>query len=271
MGKTATEKHIEGLEAYKEHSAHGTGCIMRCTSGYESGKAHSHRWNAAQRARGEGRIPYNRYELYQRTQIYRSKERLEEIGATDIAQDVGKRYGGKVEPFTTMDSPFCHNAHHIIPVGTLMKCILAAAGGAKPNAVRMENLIVSGMLGEPYNVNDQPNMIVLPTEPDPADILGLPIHLEGSRDHPVYSTKIKRFVNSTFNAKYKSLASQVAAESHDETKEHTAPAIRSDLETISNTMYEAIIALAMTRSRVGESLDSVSHALACRYARAVSK
>ena len=45
---------------------------------------------------------------------------------------------------------------------------------AKKNQDNMRNLVVGGLLSEPYNNNDKPNMIVLPTRRADARKLGLP-------------------------------------------------------------------------------------------------
>lgn len=275
--KTKTEQHIEGLEAYKKHNAHDTGCIMRCTDPYQEGKAHSHRWNAAERARAETDIPYNDIEMWEKVQEVNtwSLEKLNilkgEGGLAGPITGPDSKPIGKVKPFYRSFHPFAHNAHHIIPVSILLKSIINTAKSAKPNFTRMENLIVGGLIDERYNINDQPNMIVLPTQLKPAEILHLPIHLEEKKwNHPAYSRKVKAPVEAKFKEKFQSLASQVAAESHDETKEHTTPPMATSLEGISNAMYKAIISLAKAGSRVGEHLDAVSHSLACRFARIYS-
>jgi len=268
---TANEKHISGLDAYEKHVKHSSGCVMICTTAYENGSAHSHRWQAARRARNEKRVPYNNYGIMVRKLIWGSEKRLNRVNATDIQQDVGARYSGQAKAFTTEDNPFYHNAHHIIPVGVLMKCILDTAQLAEPNVARMEAIVIGGILTETYNVNRKDNMIVLPTENEPAAlVLGLPLHLEGSRNHNPYSMLVHSKVSAKFNSKYDSLASDVGKEKHGEFQKRKAPAIRPAMDAISNAMYEAIIGVAVSRKFLNESLDSVRHSLACRFARLYS-
>lgn len=275
--KTANEQHIEGLDAYKKHNAHGTGCVMRCTSAYQPGKAHSHRWNAAERARGESDIPYNDIKMWEKSQevdnwtLKKLQNLQKEGGLAGAITKKGSKHLGNVKPFYRSFHPFNHNAHHIIPIGIMLKAIINTSKSAKPNVTRMENLILGGLIDEPYNINDQPNMIVLPTQLKPAEILHLPIHLDNKRwDHPAYSRKIKTHVEAKFKSEFASLCGQVAAEKHDDKKDHTTPAMESSLETISNSMYKAIIGLAKAGTRVGENLDAVGHALACRFARIIA-
>lgn len=147
-----------------------------------------------------------------------------------------------------------------------MKCILDTAQNAAPNVTRMENIVVGGILKEPYNINRKENMIVLPTEKSPAAIvLGLPIHTEGSCSHNNYSELVETEVRAVFSAKYDSLADEVSEEKHGAYGKHAPPPIRSAMDSISEAMYEAIIMVAVERKFLEQSLDSIRDELAGKF------
>lgn len=250
-----------GHQAYvKAHEAHtkSSGCIIYCTSKYEEGNPHSHRWNAANQARAEGRVPYNDYKMWESQEVDNwSLTQLESLGKEGgldgaISSAAGKHVG-KVKPFYRSFHPFNHNAHHIIPSSNLEQCINAAVAKAAPNEGRMRDLVVGGMLTEPYNNNDQANMIVLPTKRRDSLRLGLPIHTDGTADHPDYRRTMAKQLKGKMRALYRSLASAVAAEDHP--KDQTVPAARPVLVPISKQTYEAIIAMAVSKRTAGNTLD----------------
>lgn len=261
------DTHIKEADAYKAHNPPGSGCIVRCVQDYRPGHAHSHRWNAAERARGEKGVPYTKYDLNSPSTIYRPLAKLQELQARGnvltaaISHSRGASYRSVANPFVYAGHPFPHNAHHIIPMSNFHNCIDESANAAAPNAGRMYNFIVGGLLTEPYNINGKPNMIVLPTQRRAAKALGLPIHTEGgSCDHPAYRRMVALEINGVFSAAYATLAQDVANAVHKKISAK-APPMQGTLDAISNKMYGAIVGLSAALRGKAESLDAVSGAL----------
>lgn len=256
-----SKAHVKFVQAHAAHNAPGGGCIVYCTGSYEPGNAHSHRWHAANQARGESRVPYNTYDLVNPVPIFRPLARLQALQsqgglAAPITPTANPNtHASMVQPFVTMEDPFPHNAHHIIPSSNLEECILKVVAKAAPNEGRMQDLVIGGLLSEPYNNNDQPNMIVLPTSLPDSQVLGLPVHTDGQPDHKPYRRTVERQIKGRFQSAYRSLAAAVAAEVHP--KDQKVPTMGPTLVAISRQNYEAIIAVAMSRAAAGRSLDAV--------------
>jgi len=257
-----TKEHRAFVANHKDHKPPGGGCIIYCSGKYEIGNPHSHRWNAGKQAKAEKRVPYNDYDLWASRKINidgwkpSSVKRLSGEGGfvgTPTATT------GKVKPFYRSFHPFNHNAHHILPTSSIEKCINLVVARAAKNQGNMQNLVVGGILTEPYNNNDKPNMIVLPTRRSDARRLGLPLHTDGSCDHPQYRDMIDAQLQAAFPPKYDSMANEVAAAVHN--ANISAPAIKGMLVPLSEAMYEAIIATAVARQHLGESLDSIKDEL----------
>ena len=110
----------------------------------------------------------------------------------------------------------------------------------------MFRVIVNELLGEKYNLNDEPNMIMLPNEEEDAARMGLPRHLKGTgkgaRDHPDYSNEVFEHTKGKVVPKSKDLAAAIKAEKHQEKEK--APAVKETLNGISDTTYKRIVALA---------------------------
>lgn len=255
-----SKAHVDFVKAHTAHNAPGSGCIIYCTGKYEPGNAHSHRWHAANQARGESRVPYNNYKLWESQEVDNwSEQQLKTLagegGLDGPITKAGAKSIGKVQPFYRSFHPFNHDAHHIIPSSNIEECILKAVAKAAPNEGRMYDLVVGGLLSEPYNNNDQPNMIVLPTKLRDSQILGLPIHTDGQPDHKPYRRTVERQIKGKFKSAYRSLAAAVAAEKHP--KDQKVPTLGPTLVAISRQNYEAIIAVAMSRASAGKTLDAV--------------
>ena len=86
--------------------------------------------------------------------------------------------------------PYFHEHHHIIPADALNKYVLNHDGdGAKRDAR------VKVLLKGKWNLNDEENMIVLPSEVVPARIVGLPAHCPWDEaDHPSYTESLKAWL-----------------------------------------------------------------------------
>ncbi|MCH9684677.1 MAG: AHH domain-containing protein [Deltaproteobacteria bacterium] len=244
--------------------------MTRHVGTYVEGDTCSHRWQASKRAIRDfssGAIPYK-----SATAIARMRWGVAHLAkiATYVRQGktagVKRKYGGQqsfsLKPFSTFWWPWENNAHHIIPRSTLASVLDDISGAASPNEPTMFEVMVEGLLKEPYNLNDEPNMIMLPVRNDDAIDMGLPRHLEGSgvgtRDHPVYSDAVWAQTQGKLEPKYQALASAIANNKHQEDED--PPAVRSVLEGISNATYNAILAQAKLEYAAGStdvSLDTV--------------
>jgi len=246
-------------------------------SQYRVGHTHSHRWNAAERARAEKGIPFSKYEIKDPSEIFRSQSRLESLkkqGLLDkgssIVQEKGKVYKTTAVPFADAGHPFPHNAHHIIPMGRFQDSIDTNANAAAPNAGRMYNFIVGGLITEPYNINGQPNMIILPTQRSPAKTLGLPLHLaRKKRDHPAYSTMVENQFKGVFKRSYSKLAQEVSNAAHGKVLTKN-PKMKPTLDKISNAMYKALVALSTVLRGKAKTLDALSGALKDEFKKAIA-
>src|SRR5262249_30665875 len=151
--------------------------------------------------------------------------------------------------------PFPHNAHHIIPMGVLWsKVIDVAVKKAKKNPTKMFNAVIDSFLTEPYNHNDRPNMITLPTANRESLLTGLPRHLKDKAfDHPDYTLPIASQVTAKIPDRYADLAT--AADKAGHVSEEEFVKVRGDMVAISEATYNAIIALAKTKALAGQTLD----------------
>jgi hypothetical protein len=262
----AEEEHRKKIEKKKEHKAAGSGCVTRCQgSKYVKGNDHSHRWNAAQQARG--RKDVYTIDLDTNAKIpHWGVQALRRLGAglvSGVAGKIKKHAQNQLEPFYRTWWPFPHNAHHIVPVGVLWKEVIDAAVARvdDSNKQKMFDEVIRCALVEPYNHNHQPNMITLPTRNKESVLLGLPIHLQGKkRDHPDYTKPIAAQVKAELPPKYDALVSAVDQKKHVTQKEQAV--IEPELKHISETVYSAIIELAKTKKLAGQSLDQAADAIA---------
>src|SRR5690606_15019673 len=146
-----------------KHSKHDPGCISSHESRYRNTPCSS-RWHAARRARADTRIQYPganepKAAAWPRTQDNLTKlyRWIREGKVSTVIPRKGK-LGFMVEPFTTGWAPWNNHVHHIIPCSVLMGVLEEIASKADPNQHRMLDVMTHGLLGEPYNINDEPNV-----------------------------------------------------------------------------------------------------------------
>lgn len=137
------------------------------------------------------------------------------------------------------DVPYWHNAHHIIPNGVFNSCLLEAAG----TDMRLFWLFRVGLLEAKYNLNDKPNMIILPMKKVIARGLGLPRHISGidtepgqsreQRNHSKYNDKVRVKVKEVIT----DYASQIDEQKHDA----KLPAFtKTELTKISTRLFKSL-------------------------------
>jgi hypothetical protein len=241
MSENEHRKKIEKMAAHKPPKS---GCVTRCQGGkYIEKEKHSHRWNAAVQARSEKKV-YT-IPLGQNADIphwgSKALKRLGE-GLIGIAK---KHAANQLKPFYRSWWPFPHNAHHIIPVSVLWNNVIDVAVAKANDTQTMFDEVIIGFLTEPYNHNDRPNMITLPTRNKESNILGLPMHTDGRPDHPDYSTSIETQVTAKIPKKYNRLAKALNKKGHVTKRERVK--VKRALVGISKATYKAIITLAKSK------------------------
>ena len=251
---------IKAMDAHTKTS----GCVVRCESAYKEGESHSHRWNAAEQARAEKDVYTIKEEPWRIVGWAMKKLRAlaGEGGLVGAISKEGKKNVAKIKPFYRMFIPFPHNAHHIVPMGVLWNDVIdKAVNKAKKAPGDMFNLVIGGFLTEPYNHNDRPNMITLPTREKESKQLGLPIHLaKKARSHPVYSSKVASQVSAKVPPKYDSLAKALNEKKHppNEATVH----VKKILIDISEATYKAIMSMARSAKTAGKTLDETADEIA---------
>jgi len=116
-------------------------------------------------------------------------------------------------------------------------------------------------LQEPYNHNDRPNMITLPTRVEESRKLGLPMHLQGRcRDHPNYSKAVAVHVRAEVPEEYDQLAQALNDRQHLDNE--ASVQVKKLLVAISETTYDAIISLAHTSAAANKTLDEMAAEIA---------
>lgn len=178
------------------------------------------------------------------------------------AQDDSWRYDVHDRPRWSVDMPgnfqhfrrpYWHNAHHIIPNGSLKNAI---ASTGEDNA-DIPRLIEIGLCKAEYNLNDKINMVILPMERSVAARVGLPRHLKGDDvspgekpekfSHKDYSNRIENEVKSALSE-----IKQTVANALNKTEgTHDVPNFtlsKKKLEQLSRSVYDGIT----TAGLVGE-------------------
>ena len=251
-------------------SKHDPGCVTVHVTTYQEGHPCSYRWHAAKRAKAETRLRYSAESLersWNDTQKNLAKlAAWVKAGKASAVVPTEGKLGFMVEPFATHWWPWKNHAHHIIPRSVLVGTLEKIASRAEPHEHRMFDVMIHGLLDEAYNVNAEPNVMILPTLDRDAVAVGLPRHLEGSgggtADHPRYSRAVQVQVLGKLKPMYATLAAVMKSRKHQGKDE--GPAVRPVLEAISNTTYEAILARAAADRGSGATnltLDSISRTL----------
>jgi len=163
---------------------------------------------------------------------------------------------GRGQNFKHYLKPYWHNAHHLVPNGTLNGSI-NDAGNDDPSG-RVSYLIRAGLLLGEYNLNDKSNMMILPMGAAVANALGLPRHLNNDEggpkqffNHPDYNTRVKDLIGPVID-RYKALVKRE--------KDHPKPPdklSKESLISISETIRSTIKALSKRELIANDSLDSV--------------
>lgn len=217
MGKHVTKADLEKLHQPPE-GAGGKGCLTRHQRREEGHKC-SHQWQAGVKARSHWKV-----------YVVKGHPNL-----NPLAPDA----------FTHFKNPYWHNAHHIIPNGSLKTAIADAGKGT----AGMTNLIKQGLLKAQYNLNDKINMVILPMQMEFGVLLRLPRHLKGDQvgpgeksemfSHAAYSDEAEEKLRPIMD-QYKAIAADAMKDAEKEHKKPDATFSKQALETLSDTLYKAI-------------------------------
>jgi hypothetical protein len=212
-----------------KHEGHPGGCVTSHEYSYVEGNTCSHRWQASLRARKEKDIAY--------------------IGVE-----------GEAQPFRNAKDPWPNNAHHVLPRAVLAGMVMEVAEAAKPRVDETRALVVTSLLKEKYNLNDQKNMIILPLCEPHCEAMRLPSHLCGGHFH--YSNAVAGRVRQTVTPEYDDLVDDMIAMKH--VKDVKPPEVASLLEQISKDTYKSIVlksAAARDGGATKVTLDSLAPVL----------
>lgn len=234
------QDHVTDDDLKELHQPRGGAAEMGCLTRHQrrdEGHLCSHQWQAVQKADSDSSL-YNKHPRW------------------------GKGYkspsSGYHADLTHFMAPFCHNAHHMVPNGSLNNAISQAGKN-------LANLIKQGLLKATYNLNDKVNMIILPLKMSDGVILKLPRHLAGDDvgpgekpeffSHAKYSQMAQTELTDVMD-EFKQLADN-AVKAKD--KKHELPKFKlskEQIEFISNQIYDAIKAVGLTKG--GQPLSKVA-------------
>jgi len=145
--------------------------------------------------------------------------------------DVGATiYKGRVNHADHCDTPYYHEAHHIIPDSVLRNCIQELFGEMAPVLWKVR----AKLLQEKYNLNHKGNMILLPLDAVVARALELPRHREFNvRSHNTYSRHVMRRVKKILKVNQQNIANCKLVK-YTKTKDQ--------LISLSKTLFDRIVA-----------------------------
>ena len=250
---------MDHAELEPKAALHRPGCLSSHESCYIEGNPCSYRWHAARRARADSRIQYINAHAITKQRWCETEHRVEKLErwvtrgkATNLVVRGGKlRF--TLASFTTGWWPWDNHVHHIIPHGSLQGTLEEIAAKAEPRADQAFIVMKDGLYDEPYNINDGPNVLVLPIRNADAEAMGLPRHLlgsgSGSCSHPDYSKAVQQELGKRVTPHYQGLIAAIRSRKHREDEE--VPAVRPVLETLSEETYEEILSKTVTYRESG--------------------
>lgn len=251
------------------YTKHRPGCLSGHERRHIAGNTCSSRWYAARRARADDRIQYTGHNAVATQQWKRTKERKEKLQEWlrwkkihDLS--VGPRQlSFKHDAFTTGWWPFTNQVHHIIPHSSLLRLLQEIARKANDREPQAFEVMIDGLLDEPYNLNDEPNVMVLPLLDADAVAMGLPRHLLGIGGtiarHSNYSDAVKRELDKRVGPRYRALITAIKTKKHP--RPAKAPVLRPVLEALSAETYEEILSKTAVLRDAGTTeicLDSIA-------------
>jgi hypothetical protein len=213
MAKTRQNEHSEDIAEFKgkhipTESTEDGACLTghnarRNKGGRLAASSCNYRWQAFRQALEHDKTNYNSPKYASllgsptpvTTRVRRGVTQVTNL--QDKAWDVSETSDNFQ---TSCNTPYWHEAHHIVPHGELRDAMVAVGEG--PKAAEFRKLIRGGLLDEKYNLNHKTNMIILPLDDKIATVLSLPRHRHTSRhiSHKAYSTYVRNKLNEVFKS-----------------------------------------------------------------------
>ncbi|WP_395832497.1 AHH domain-containing protein [Archangium violaceum] len=169
--------------------------------------------------------------------------------------------------FTQDTWPYWHNAHHLIPKGTLKDEILK-----EPSPVN--ELIQVALLKAKYNVNHKLNMLFIPQDQEVAELLNLPRHIQRKDgdapdvpanygNHPLYNKMVREIKKGldTIITDYRSICEKAITAVEEEHDIPNPSLDKKKLEELSETLLQMLLgwgagAAGKSNRSQGRSLDA---------------
>ena len=127
--------------------------------------------------------------------------------------------------------PYRHNHHHMISVGAFRECVINAP--AEHPVSRFRRAVI--VLRSGWNINNKDNIVLLPTDIAPADIVGLPAHCPyRTRSHPAYSQSLEQGLQDI----RESIDNAIEEKAHDELQD-----VKIKAEKLQKTLFDQIKAM----------------------------
>jgi hypothetical protein len=259
----ADKKHrSDPGELKSKHLKTGEACLTGHQGKFKDSDTCSYRWQAYLKAKShKGLYNWPRYKvLHERNERIRTSARKKggktvpswykltlkppEEKGWDIG--VGKNFNSKCY------IPYWHEAHHVIPKGTLREELIAVGRGAE-SPTKAVRVVRGGLLDEGYNVNNKKNMIILPLDREVSLAIELPKHRKtpNHRSHKAYS-------------RYAGLKlSKIFVYTKNDAKKHKEPEYKkckTKLEKLSKKLYDEIVEAGemMSEGKMeGDSIDDM--------------
>jgi HNH/ENDO VII superfamily nuclease len=272
-GKHVTKAELKALHQPKG-GAKEKGCLTRHQR-REDGHKCSHQWQAKKKAEANsGMYNYPAYQSICGDGEFKTQTRETDKGI--FPRDYGvKKKGGyfKNQPtkkgkewnlgvggnFDHFIKPYWHNAHHIVPNGSLK----ASINKTGKTDSRLPGLIKQGLLRGEYNLNDKVNMVILPQERIVAEALGLPRHLKGDEvgpdedeelySHEDYSDRVELKLDEVM-MDYEEVFSDFLLEDHPEPPDKLS---KAKINKLSRDIFKSIKNLA--KKYAGKALSDLPH------------
>ena len=246
MADKSKEQHEKDIEAGVKHYP---GCLNsheRSTPAKGAGNTCCYRWQAYLKANGDrGMYNYDKYaslcapgRSQVRTRCYGTDRfgNPKKVWPGNYSKNLDAPKPGDWDIgvnnnfWTTWTKPYWHEAHHIVPNGTLDWAISNVAKNSGIDGIDIT--IRKGLVEEKYNLNGKINMIILPQDEVISEALGLPIHTSSKfQRHGPFSTNVRMELEKIIG-QIPQRVDQHKARKYDE--------IRQQIRELSRKLYKTI-------------------------------
>lgn len=198
--KTRADEHASDENDFP--GKHIPGCLtghesgrQKAKPGYVTEKSCNYRWQAFKKALEQSDWYNGKTPVGETIKAVKWGSGGKDVKQSTVNWDVvdgGKNFR------TNCNTPYWHEAHHIVPHGELRDSIASVGKGDGP--ARYKTLIRRELLAEEYNLNEQVNMIILPMAAQVATRVKLPRHRHTPDhwSHKSYSSYIRGELDKVF-------------------------------------------------------------------------